>query len=33
MMGASTREKFRNMLANVESGAIAPTLMIARRAQ
>ena len=32
VMGASTREKFQNMLANIESGAIAPTLMIARRA-
>jgi MPBQ/MSBQ methyltransferase len=31
VMGASAREKFQNMLANVESGAIAPTLMIAQR--
>jgi hypothetical protein len=28
---AGTREKFQNMLANIESGAIAPTLMMARR--
>jgi ubiquinone/menaquinone biosynthesis C-methylase UbiE len=33
MMGANAREKFQNMLANIESGAIAPTLMIAKRAQ
>jgi MPBQ/MSBQ methyltransferase len=32
MMGATAREKFRNMLANLESGAITPTVMIARRA-
>jgi ubiquinone/menaquinone biosynthesis C-methylase UbiE len=32
LMGPRAREKFHNMLANVESGAIAPTLMIARRA-
>jgi SAM-dependent methyltransferase len=32
VMGASAREKFQNMLANLESGAIAPTLMLARRA-
>jgi hypothetical protein len=32
VMGATAREKFQNMLANVEAGAIAPTLMIARRA-
>ncbi|MFZ1106504.1 MAG: methyltransferase domain-containing protein [Hyphomicrobiaceae bacterium] len=31
LMGAGTREKLRNMLANIESGAIAPTLMIAQR--
>jgi SAM-dependent methyltransferase len=31
VMGPSTREKVHNMLANIESGAIAPTLMIARR--
>jgi SAM-dependent methyltransferase len=31
LMGANAREKFQNMLANIESGAIAPTLMIARR--
>jgi MPBQ/MSBQ methyltransferase len=31
VMGASTREKFHNMLANIESGAIAPMLVIARR--
>jgi SAM-dependent methyltransferase len=31
VMGASAREKFQNMLANVESGAIAPTLMLAKR--
>ena len=31
-MGATARDKFRNMLANLESGAIAPTVMIARRA-
>jgi MPBQ/MSBQ methyltransferase len=30
VMGASAREKSRNMLANLESGAIAPTLMLAR---
>jgi hypothetical protein len=30
-MGASAREKFQNMLANLEDGAIAPTVMIARR--
>ena len=32
MMGATAREKFQNMLANLESGAIAPTVMVARRA-
>jgi SAM-dependent methyltransferase len=32
VMGATARQKFQNMLANVESGAIAPTVMIARRA-
>ena len=31
VMGAGTRERSRNMLANVESGAIAPTVMVARR--
>jgi SAM-dependent methyltransferase len=31
VMGASAREKFQNMLANLEDGAIAPTVMIARR--
>jgi SAM-dependent methyltransferase len=31
VMGAGAREKLRNLLANIESGAIAPTLMIARR--
>jgi SAM-dependent methyltransferase len=31
VMGAGTREKLQNMLANIESGAIAPTLMIAKR--
>jgi hypothetical protein len=32
VMGPSAREKFQNMLANLDSGAIAPTLMMARRA-
>jgi hypothetical protein len=32
VMGATAREKFRNMLANLESGAIAPAVMLARRA-
>src|SRR5262245_51812283 len=32
VMGARAREKFQNMLANMESGAIAPVVMIARRA-
>lgn len=32
MMGATARQKFQNMLANLESGAIAPTVMVARRA-
>jgi SAM-dependent methyltransferase len=32
VMGASAREKFQNMLAGIESDALAPTLMIARRA-
>ncbi len=32
MMGATAREKFQNMLANLENGAIAPTVMVARRA-
>ena len=32
VMGATAREKFQNMLANLESGAIAPTVMIAKRA-
>jgi SAM-dependent methyltransferase len=31
VMGATAREKFQNMLAAAEGGAIAPTLMIARR--
>jgi SAM-dependent methyltransferase len=31
VMGATAREKFQNMLAAAESGAIAPTVMIARR--
>jgi hypothetical protein len=30
-MGATARERFRNMLAAAEGGAIAPTVMIARR--
>ena len=30
-MGANAREKLQNMLANIESGAIAPTVMIAKR--
>ena len=32
MMGATARDKFQNMLANLESGAVAPTVMIAKRA-
>lgn len=32
VMGASARDKFQNMLAAAEVGAIAPTVMIARRA-
>lgn len=32
LMGANAREKFQNMLANLESGSIAPVVMIARRA-
>jgi MPBQ/MSBQ methyltransferase len=32
VMGATARDKFQNMLANLESGAIAPTVMIAKRA-
>jgi hypothetical protein len=32
VMGATAREKLQNVLANLESGAIAPTVMIARRA-
>jgi SAM-dependent methyltransferase len=32
VMGATAREKLGNVLANLESGAIAPTVMIARRA-
>lgn len=32
VMGASAREKFQNMLASLQSGAIVPTLMLARRA-
>jgi SAM-dependent methyltransferase len=31
VMGATARERFRNMLAAAEGGAIAPTVMIARR--
>ena len=31
VMGAGAREKLQNMLANIESGAIAPTVMIAKR--
>jgi hypothetical protein len=31
MMGATARDKFRNMLANLESGALAPTVMVAQR--
>jgi MPBQ/MSBQ methyltransferase len=31
VMGASAREKIQNLRANVESAALAPTLMIARR--
>ncbi len=31
VMGSSAREKFKNMLDGSESGAIAPTLMLARR--
>jgi ubiquinone/menaquinone biosynthesis C-methylase UbiE len=31
VMGASAREKFQNMLANIETGAIVPTVMVARR--
>ncbi|MHA1537352.1 MAG: class I SAM-dependent methyltransferase [Alphaproteobacteria bacterium] len=31
LMGASAPEKFRNMLANIESGRIAPVQIIARR--
>jgi len=32
LMGANAREKFVNMLANLERGTIAPVVMIARRA-
>jgi len=32
VMGATAREKFQNMLANLERGAIAPVVMIAKRA-
>jgi hypothetical protein len=32
VMGASAPEKLRNVLANLESGAIAPVLMLAKRA-
>jgi hypothetical protein len=32
VMGPSTPAKFRNMLANLQTGAIAPTVMVARRA-
>jgi SAM-dependent methyltransferase len=31
VMGATAREKFQNMLANLECGAIAPTVIVARR--
>ncbi len=31
VMGATAREKFHNMLTSLESGAIAPTVMVARR--
>ena len=31
VMGASAREKLQNLLVNVESGAVLPTVMIARR--
>jgi SAM-dependent methyltransferase len=31
VMGATAREKFTNMLANMESGVIAPVVMIAKR--
>ena len=31
VMGATAREKFHNLLAGLESGAIAPTVMVARR--
>jgi len=31
VMGATAREKFQNMLANLENGAIAPVIMLARR--
>lgn len=31
LMGESAREKFHNMLQNLESGAIAPVVMLARR--
>ena len=31
LMGANAREKFQNMLANLEDGTIAPVVMIARR--
>ena len=31
LMGATAREKSQNMLANLESGAIAPVVMVARR--
>jgi hypothetical protein len=30
-MGASAREKSRNMLVNLESGAVAPVVMVATR--
>jgi ubiquinone/menaquinone biosynthesis C-methylase UbiE len=32
MMGATARAKFQNMLANLECGALAPTVMVSRRA-
>ena len=31
VMGATAREKFQNMLANLDGGAIAPVVMIATR--
>jgi MPBQ/MSBQ methyltransferase len=32
LMGATAREKFTNMLANLENGSVAPVVMITRRA-